>query len=162
VSSVRTLIADGFTTSFGAEIDSRYLALRTLSASATYTLTNTLTTTGTWSKRALIPQLAGFNDPNTLDQYVSSSTNFHTSDNRFGGVYSFNYDVLHSSLLQQRLTGFYNAQCCGISFEYQAYDLSRVGSSIAVPVDHRFFMSFTLAGLGNFSPFNGALGGVPR
>ena len=28
--------------------------------------------------------------------------------------------------------------------------------------DHRFFMSFTLAGLGNFSPFNGALSGAPR
>jgi hypothetical protein len=31
-----------------------------------------------------------------------------------------------------------------------------------VPADHRFFLSFTLAGLGNFSPFNGALSGVPR
>ena len=30
------------------------------------------------------------------------------------------------------------------------------------PSDHRFFLSFTLAGLGNFSPFNGAMGGVPR
>jgi len=27
---------------------------------------------------------------------------------------------------------------------------------------NRFFLSFTLAGLGNFSPFNGALSGVPR
>jgi hypothetical protein len=31
-----------------------------------------------------------------------------------------------------------------------------------VPSDHRFFLSFTLAGLGNFSPFNGAMSGVPR
>ena len=33
---------------------------------------------------------------------------------------------------------------------------------LALPADHRFFLSFTLAGLGNFSPFNGALSGVPR
>ncbi len=65
-------------------------------------------------------------------------------------------------MIQQRLTGFYNAQCCGLSFEYQTYNLSGISSSIAIPVDRRFFMSFTLAGLGNFSPFNGALGGVPR
>jgi len=45
--------------------------------------------------------------------------------------------------------------------EYQAYNYG-VGSAVPIPSDHRFFMSFTLAGLGNFSPFNGALGGVPR
>ena len=85
----------------------------------------------------------------------------HTADNRFGGLYSFNYDVLHSAMLQQRYVAFYNAQCCGIAFEYQIYNLTGI-STLAVPVDRRFFMSFTLAGLGNFSPFNGALGGVPR
>jgi len=35
-------------------------------------------------------------------------------------------------------------------------------SIIGIPADHRFFLSFTLAGLGNFSPFNGAMSGVPR
>jgi hypothetical protein len=35
-------------------------------------------------------------------------------------------------------------------------------TTFAVPSDHRFFLSFTLAGLGNFSPFNGGLSGVPR
>jgi hypothetical protein len=63
-------------------------------------------------------------------------------------------------MLQQRLTGFYNAQCCGVSFEYQTYNLS--GTTLAIPADRRFFMSFTLAGLGKFSPFNGAMSGVPR
>ena len=33
---------------------------------------------------------------------------------------------------------------------------------LPVPSDHRFFLSFTLAGLGNFSPFSGAMSGVPR
>jgi hypothetical protein len=84
----------------------------------------------------------------------------HTKDSRFGGVYSFNYDILHSAVLQQRISAFYNAQCCGLAFEYQTYNF---GSSLSpIPADHRFFLSFTLAGLGNFSPFNGALSGVPR
>jgi hypothetical protein len=90
---------------------------------------------------------------------VNTSTNVHTKDNRFGGIYAFNFDVLRSSLLNQRMTGFYNAQCCGIAFEYQTYNF---GAGSAISSDRRFFMSFTLAGLGNFSPFNGALGGVPR
>jgi LPS-assembly protein len=158
---VRAVPTDELNAQFTAEIDSRYLALRTVSASATYSILSLLSATGSWTKRALIPELPGFNDPNNLDQSVNVSTNLHTRDNRFGGLYSFNYDVFRSSMVQQRLTGFYNAQCCGISFEYQTYNLSGIIST-AIPADRRFFMSFTLAGLGNFSPFNGALSGVPR
>ena len=84
----------------------------------------------------------------------------HTADNRFGGVYSFNYDVLRSTMLQSRMSAFYNAQCCGIAFEYQRYNFP--AGAFVMPSDHRFFLSFTLAGLGNFSPFNGAMSGVPR
>jgi len=96
-----------------------------------------------------------------LDQSINAQTSVHTSTNRVGGIYSFNYDILHKSLLQQRLSGFYNAQCCGIAFEYQTVNYGAL-SNAPITSDHRFFMSFTLAGLGNFSPFNGALGGVPR
>lgn len=96
-----------------------------------------------------------------MNQYITGSANAHTKDNRYGGLYSLNYDVLNSRMLMQRVTGFYNAQCCGLAFEYQTYNLAGV-TSAAVPMDHRFFMSFTLAGLGNFSPFNGALSGAPR
>ena len=65
-------------------------------------------------------------------------------------------------MLKQRISAFYNAQCCGIAFEYQTVQLRRRHRRPAGPADHRFFLSFTLAGLGNFSPFNGALSGVPR
>ena len=96
------------------------------------------------------------------DRFNRTDNGFvHTRDNKYGSLYSFNYDVLHGTLLQQRITAFYNAQCCGIAFEYQAYHFLS-GSISPVPSDHRFFLSFTLAGLGNFSPFNGALSGVPR
>ena len=157
--SVRVLPTDEVNATVRAEFDSKYKSLRTISASGTYSWTGRVQTTVGWSKKAFIEQLAGFNNKNFLDHYVNTSTNMHTRDNRFGGIYAFNFDVLRSSLLNQRMSGFYNAQCCGIAFEYQTYNFG-VGSTI--PADHRFFVSFTLAGLGNFSPFNGALSGVPR
>ena len=65
-------------------------------------------------------------------------------------------------MLQQQISVFYNAQCCGIAFQFQSYNFGGIGSNVPVPADHRFFLSFTLAGLGSFSPFNGAMSGVPH
>jgi hypothetical protein len=42
--------------------------------------------------------------------------------------------------------------------EYQAYDLSRLGYS-PVQKDNRLNFSFTLAGIGSFANFFGAMGG---
>ena len=159
--SVRAMPTNEITGNMRAEFDSRYHSLRTISASGSYSWMNLAQATVGWSKRGLIPQLAGFNNPDYLDQSINTQTSVHTMNNRVGGIYSFNYDILHKTLLQQRLSGFYNAQCCGIAFEYQTVNYGAL-SNAPITSDHRFFMSFTLAGLGNFSPFNGALGGVPR
>jgi hypothetical protein len=164
--SVRAIPANSLNATVRAEFDSHTRALRTISANSSYALTGLLQTTLGWSKTLsttnpsttiVSPIPAG----STLYHSLNSSTTFHTKDSRYGGLYSFNYDVLHSSMLQQRISGYYNAQCCGIAFEYQTYSFG----ANAVPgltSDHRFFLSFTLAGLGNFSPFNGAMSGVPR
>ena len=106
-------------------------------------------------------RVPGFDDPAQLDHFINTSSTVRTRDNRYGGIYSFNFDALHGTLLQQRMSAFYNAQCCGIAIEYQRFNLAGA-SGTPVLADHRFFLSFTLAGLGNFSPLNGALGGVPR
>lgn len=145
-----------------AEIDARHRSLRTISATGTYSWTSRVTATGGWSKRFFIRELTGFNNPAYLTHYLNASTTVHTEDNRVGGTYSFNFDLLNSSMLQQRFSGYYNAQCCGIALEYQTYNFGGLQSSVPVSADHRFFLSVTLAGLGNFSPFNGALSGVPR
>ena len=142
-----------------AEFDSKYKELRTISASGSYTWTSRLQTSASWSQKYFIEGLQGFDNPDYLDHYLSGAVNAHTRDNRFGGLYSFNYNILHAKLLQQRLTGFYNAQCCGVAFDYQRYNFNYVANA---PADRRFFLSFTLAGLGNFSPFSGGLSGVPR
>jgi LPS-assembly protein len=146
--------------SVGIEIDSRYKKLRQLSANASYNLAARVQTTVGWSKRFLIEELPGFNTTDSLSQALTVSANARTRDNRYGSLYSMNYDVLRSTMIQQRVSAFYNAQCCGIAFEYQRYNYGAI--SYVVPSDHRFFLSFSLAGLGNFSPFNGALSGVPR
>ena len=144
------------------EIDSRYLALRQVSAGGGYTWGGRVQINGNWSKRAFIEQLQGFNDPTQLTQAVSAQANVHTRDNHFGGIYALNYDFLQHTMLNQRLSGFYNSQCCGIAFEYQTFNYGGITGTLPVPADHRFFLSFTLAGLGNFSPFNGAMSGIPR
>jgi LPS-assembly protein len=159
--TVRAIPTNELNASIRAEFDSRYHSLRTVSLTASYSLTSLLTTTVQWSKKALIQQLAGFNDPAFLDHYISATTNVHTRDSRYGTAYQFNYDVLHSAMLQQKISGYYNAQCCGLAFEYQTFNYN-FGAGSSLPADHRFFLSFTLAGLGNFSPFNGAMSGAPR
>jgi LPS-assembly protein len=157
--SVRATPTNDINTTVRAEFDSQSHELMTISAQGTLTITSQLQAQAGWSKRAFVENLSGFNDKNNLDHFVNGSGTFRTRDNKYGTTYTFNYDVLHSALLQQRLTGFYNAQCCGLAMEYQTVNY---GSFSNIPADHRFFLSFTLAGLGNFSPFNGAMSGVPR
>jgi hypothetical protein len=150
-----------FTATARAEFDSRYRELRQLNLGANYSVSPRLQANVGWSKRAFIAELPEFNDKNRLNHALNGSTTVRTRNNKYGATYSFNYDVLRGFMIQQRMTGYYNAQCCGAAFEYQTFQFGSSGAS-AFAADHRFFMSFTLAGLGNFSPFNGALGGVPR
>jgi hypothetical protein len=58
--------------------------------------------------------------------------------------------------MQQRIVAFYNAQCCGITVDYQTVNLSHLG--VGVEKDRRFGISFTLAGIGSFSNPMGAFG----
>lgn len=145
-----------------AEYDTQFKAFRTIGADGSVSVGRWLQTGAGWSQRRFIADLPGFNDRNALDHYINSQTTLRTRENRFGGTYSFNYDLLRDTFLQQRLVGYYNAQCCGFAVEYQSFDFSRLGSRSPVPRDTRFNFSFTLAGIGSFSNFFGALGGVPR
>jgi hypothetical protein len=146
-------------TSMRSEIDSRYRRLRTLSLNTNYNWAQRLQTTVGWSRNFFIAELPGFNDRNNLSNYLNVSANARTRDNKYGLNTSLSYDVGRSTLTQERISAFYNAQCCGIAFEYQRYNYP---SSYLLPSDNRFFLSFSLAGLGNFSPFSGGLNGVPR
>jgi len=145
---------------FRIEIDPLTRGLRTLSATSGYNWKSRVQSSVTWSRKFFVKDLPGFNDRANLDHSFGIATNAHTLNNKYGTVYSLNYDLFRDRLLQQRVSAFYNAQCCGLAFEYQKYNFANLTPGLTS--DHRFFLSFTLAGLGNFSPFNGAMGGVPR
>ena len=160
--NVRAMPTNELNATMNVDIDSRYLAIRQISASGSYTWSGRVQESVGWTKQGLIPQILGYNDPLNLTQTINGSSNVHTKDNRYGGIYYYTYDFMQGRMLQQRLSGFYNSQCCGVAFEYQTFNYGGVTAGLPVPADHRFFLSFTLAGLGNFSPFNGAMSGVTR
>jgi LPS-assembly protein len=161
--SIRAVPANALNASMRAEFDSRYHNLRTISATGTYSVTGLLQTNLTWSRSASVQDATRPSVFSTNGQSISGSINLHTRDNRYGGLYSPNYDLVSKSMLWQRISGYYNTQCCGIAFEYDATNYgSAISQFVGVAADHRFFLSFTLAGLGNFSPFNGAMSGAPR
>jgi lipopolysaccharide assembly outer membrane protein LptD (OstA) len=88
---------------------------------------------------------------------LNASSTFNLLGGRTGGTYAFDWDISRGYVIQQRWIGFYNAQCCGITFEYQQFKFSQ--TIAGVPQDRRFNLGFTLAGIGTFSNFFGALGG---
>jgi hypothetical protein len=148
-----------FNATIGAEFDGRYREFRSVTASGTYNWGNRLQSSAGWSKRFFVKDLQGYDDRNRLSHDLNVSTNARARDNRYGTIYDVNYNFKDSRIVRQSITAFYNAQCCGIAMQFHRFNY---GSFSPLPADNRFFLSFTLAGLGNFSPFNGALGGVPR
>ena len=144
--------------SMRAEYDTQFAALRTISAEGTVGVGGWIQTTAGWSQRRFIEGLRGFNRPDRLDHYLNSFTSMRTASNHLGGAYSFHYDVQRGRYLQQRFVAYYNAQCCGVSVEFQTFNFEGLGSRARVPRDRRFNLSFTLAGLGTFANVFGAFG----
>jgi LPS-assembly protein len=144
---------------FRTEWDPTVHELRTIAANGTYSRGSWLNMQAGWSQRRYIPDLRGFDEPDDADQYVNGIFNVRGFRGRIGGTYAFNYDVLDSKFLNQRWMAYYNAQCCGIGFEYQTFNLQGSFARNALPQDRRFNLSFTLAGVGTFSNLFGAFGG---
>lgn len=112
--------------------------------------------TGGWSQR----RYEAFNAATLRsDNYLNLGTNLRFAEGRFGGQYLFDYDFANSRMIQQRMVGFYNAQCCGITVEYQKFNFGALSSSL-LRDDTRFTISFTLAGIGTFASPLGMLGGT--
>ncbi|MSO52344.1 MAG: hypothetical protein CK533_12580 [Acidobacterium sp.] len=114
---------------------------------------NLLETTAGWSKQNYGTARNGLSNNN-----LSQSTLLRLGGGKYGGTVSFNYDIARSILNNHRYIAFYNAQCCGISFEYMAYNYAQT-TNLPINKNRRFNMSFTLAGVGSFSNFFGAFGG---
>ena len=157
--SGRTSPVENLQAEVRTEWDASTRSLLTITASGTYTHGSWLNTTAQWSQRRFVQNLPGFNDPNRADQYLSAQTHLRGGRNRIGGTYTFHYDLRNDRFLNQRWVAYYNAQCCGIGFEYQSYNLQGSLVNVGIPRDRRFNISFTLAGVGTFSNLFGAFGG---
>jgi hypothetical protein len=149
--------------SFRMEYDHEAHAVRSIAAAGQYIAGHWLSVTGGYSQRR-VPE--GFTAPGEAprfrqDNSVNAITTLRTPGNRLGGSYTVNYDIYRGTLLASRIVGYYNAQCCGIAVEYQTVNFPQ-SPAYPVPQDNRFNIAFTLAGLGTFSNFFGALGGGTR
>ena len=76
------------------------------------------------------------------------------------GAYALTWDIGRSEILNQSVGMTYLAQCCGLQAEFQKFNYPQSGPNFPIPSDRRFNVSFVLAGLGTFSNFFGAFGGL--
>jgi lipopolysaccharide assembly outer membrane protein LptD (OstA) len=102
-----------------------------------------------WSR-----SLSSFFPTNTLN----GSTRLVVMDGRLGASYAMYWDIKQERLVQQRMTAFFNAQCCGLVVEYQELGIGSFAAASPLKI-RRFNLGFTLAGLGTFSNFFGNFGG---
>jgi hypothetical protein len=116
-------------------------------------LSERLVLSGGWSKTNYYTASQGFVDIAPVHA-LNAVTTVNAKDKRMGATYGFNFDVINQKFLQQRIQVYYHAQCCGFALDYQAYSTL----SSTVPIDHRVAVTFTLAGIGSFSPPLGAFG----
>ena len=148
----------GIQGNFRLEYDHQVGAIRTIAASGTFNSSNVLQAEAGWSTRRFIEDLPSFSEA-LSNHYLKASVSLRTPRNNFGGTYSFDYDLKNDNFLQQRYMGFYNAQCCGIAMEWQTFNLDGSYAGFGIQQDHRFNISFTLAGIGAVPNFFGALSG---
>jgi LPS-assembly protein len=156
--TARAAPTQGIQGNFRTEYDRQVGAIRTIAASGSFNSSNVLQAEAGWSTRRFIEDLPGFEE-SLSNHYINASTTLRTRRNNFGGTYSFNYDLKNDNFLQQRYMAFYNAQCCGVSMEWQTFNLQGSYAGFGIQQDRRFNISFTLAGIGAVPNFFGALSG---
>jgi LPS-assembly protein len=144
---------------FGLEYDTKFKTVRSYTASFN-TTRNLFDLNANWSKRQYIPGLIGFDNPLSADHFLAGAVRLRRPGGGGSIGYSTTYDVLRERMLQQRFTGFFNAQCCGFAFDYAVTNLSHLG----LRNDKRFSISLSLAGIGSFTNPLGVFGnnGIQR
>lgn len=159
-SPVSLVVRGGPSAQIGATVRIEYdhvvSEISTLSAAGTFAQSG-VQVTGALSQRRVTFVSA---DGSNKYTYMNGSAGYRRPDGRFGGGYTFSYDFFYDRMNQQRFTAFYNAQCCGITVEYQTFNLQGLITNYGIPRDKRFNIGFSLAGIGTFSNFFGALSGT--
>ena len=96
----------------------------------------------------------------TPETSMSWSTALNLLQGRARGAYALTWDIGRAGILNQNVGLSYLAQCCGIQAEFQKFKYPQASAGFPIPSDRRFNVSFVLAGLGTFSNFFGAFGGL--
>ena len=147
---------DHWASRFRMELDPEFKTPRMFSLSSAYDTPNTQVTAG-WRKYYQVPNGQPGFESNVTTHTLYAASSFKFFQNRVGGTYGFDYDLREQAFRQQRWVGYYNAQCCGISVDYQKAVVGAVGVPGTL-TDSRFGLSFTLAGIGSFANPFGAFG----
>ncbi len=132
------------------DLTGRGLQIFSLSSSASF---RSQSVSGSWSRRKL-------DSRSPTDSYLTANTSLRFNQGRTGGTYAVSWDAGRGYVVSQGVTAFYNAQCCGVGFEYQYFNYPQT-TAFPLPSDRRINFSLMLAGLGTFQNFFGAFGG-PR
>jgi lipopolysaccharide assembly outer membrane protein LptD (OstA) len=155
--AVRSSPSQAFAATLRLEYHPGREQFETISADGTVRLTSWLRTGGSYSQVKY-----GLSTPDQPDvpftTYLGTQTTVSSPGGRLGGAYAFQMNAASRDLTTQRLGLHYNAQCCGVAFEYRTADLPSYLARGSLKQDRRFNLSFTLAGLGSFSNFLGAFG----
>ncbi len=93
------------------------------------------------------------------ENFLSSSTTTRLLDGRATGTYALSWDMGRGYIVSQSVTTAYLAQCCGIQVEFQTFNFPPT-LGLPISADRRLNVSIVLAGIGTFSNFFGAFGGL--
>ena len=154
--AARVSPSDSLNATFRTEFNTYVKSLMTLGAAGTYSLGDNALVSAGWSQRRYIKNLAGYDDPTRTNHFLNADASLRFSQNRYGGGVSFNYDLKNAYFLQRRFLAYYNAQCCGVTAEFQTFNFGGYNYGgvyrPTVQQDRRFSISISLAGIGSFSP----------
>jgi len=140
-----------------AEFDSKTQAMSQFALNGGMALGWTVVNAG-WSLSRTIPLNPSL-PITTASHFLNAMAITRRPGNGWSGAYGFNYDMKNKDFMNQRFIAHYNTQCCGLAVEYQKFNFGTRAGTAGVPTDHRFNLSFTLAGIGTFSDLFGAFGG---
>ena len=153
--NVQARPAEDVAAQFDMEIDAEHRQPRSFSLSTTASRRAAQIQAG-WTRRLVIPGLAGF-EPDNSTNYITSSVAVRPGRGRVTARYDMHFDIKQRTMYQQRIIASYSAQCCGVNVDYQQISLTHYPNALQ-PVERRFGISFTLAGIGSFSNPLGSFG----
>ena len=155
--AARVSPTDRLTGTFQTFIDPKFKKPQQFSAAASI-MRSTSRITAVWSKTQYIrgsDSVYGY--PESAAHSLGGGVTIQPAGGRFSGSYHANFDVQNRTFVQQRILASYNAQCCGVTLDYQSLNAGRFSSTV-YPPDRRFGISFSLAGIGSFTNPFGSFG----